>query len=43
MIYRLVVTPKFMKHWFANGLDRDSLEKAPAVFPYNLVRLGADF
>ena len=31
MIYRLVATPEFIKRWFAHGLDRDSLEKAPAV------------
>ncbi len=31
MIYRMAATPEFTKRWFAHGLDRDSLEKAPAV------------
>ena len=31
MICRMVATPEFVKRWFARGLDRDSLEKAPAV------------
>jgi len=31
MIYQMVATPEFVNRWFARGLNRDSLEKAPAV------------
>jgi len=31
MDYRLVATPAFVKKWFPHGLDRESMDKVPAV------------
>ena len=42
MHYKMVATPAFQKKWFAQGVNRDSIRKAPAVIFNDKDRLHED-